>query len=70
MWGFFNGPRLTTQAVKYAIDDVGYRHIDGYAFSKLERLNTSAWAYGNEAEVGNALKQCKTPRSEIFVTVS
>jgi len=28
-----------------------------------------AWGYGNETEVGNALKQCKTPRSEIFVTV-
>jgi hypothetical protein len=28
-----------------------------------------AYAYGNEVELGKALKECKTPRSEIFVTV-
>jgi len=33
------------------------------------KLIIRAWGYGNETEVGNALKQCKTPRSEIFVTV-
>lgn len=51
----------------YAIEDVGYRLIDGYVFSAA---NTSAWGYGNEVQVGNAIKACKTPRSEIFVTVS
>lgn len=34
----------------------GYRHID------------TAQAYGNEAEVGQAVKQCGLPRDQIFVT--
>jgi len=32
-------------------------------------VNCRAWIYQNEVELGNALKQCKTPRSEIFVIV-
>lgn len=39
-------------------------------FLLVERdINYRAWMYGNEVEVGKAIKQCKTPRSEIFVTV-
>jgi len=53
----------------HAIDKVGYRLIDGYIHSISQRFNSSAWGYGNEVEVGNALKECQTPRSEIFVTV-
>jgi len=34
----------------------GYRHIDG------------AWAYGNEAEVGKAVKASGIPRDEIWIT--
>jgi len=35
-------------------------------FAQIDRR---AWGYGNEVEVGKALKECNTPRSEIFVTV-
>lgn len=35
---------------------VGYRHID------------TAFAYGNEIEVGEAIKESGIPRKEIFVT--
>jgi len=60
--------RLTDQAIVYAIDKVGYRLIDGYTqFPKA--FNQSAWGYGNEVEVGKALKECQIPRTEIFVTV-
>lgn len=44
-----------TDAVKMAIG-LGYRHID------------TAQMYGNEREVGAALKACGVPRNEIFVT--
>ncbi|KAG6866171.1 hypothetical protein C0991_007721 [Blastosporella zonata] len=42
-------------AVQTALE-AGYRHIDG------------AWIYGNEAEVGEALKASKVPRKEIWLT--
>jgi len=42
-------------AVKAALE-CGYRHID------------CAWIYGNEAEVGQALKETSVPRQEIFIT--
>jgi diketogulonate reductase-like aldo/keto reductase len=35
---------------------LGYRHIDG------------ASAYGNEKEIGEAIKESRVPREEIFVT--
>ena len=36
--------------------DVGYRLFD------------TAWIYGNEQAVGNAIKNCKVPREELFIT--
>ena len=44
-----------TGAVRCAID-AGYRHID------------TAQAYGNERGVGEAIRGCGIPRSELFVT--
>ncbi len=43
------------ETVKYALE-VGYRHID------------TAQMYKNEASVGQAIKDAKIPRSEIFIT--
>ena len=43
------------QAVRYALE-VGYRHLD------------TATMYGNEAEVGRALRDSGVPREEVFVT--
>ncbi|KAF8993512.1 NADP-dependent oxidoreductase domain-containing protein [Cyathus striatus] len=42
-------------AVKTALK-VGYRHIDG------------AWIYGNEEEVGQAIKESSVPRKDIWIT--
>ncbi|KAK2465273.1 hypothetical protein APHAL10511_002627 [Amanita phalloides] len=42
-------------AVKTALK-AGYRHIDG------------AWIYGNEVEVGQAIKESDIPRSQIWLT--
>ncbi len=39
-----------------AIDDIGYRLID------------TARMYGNEKILGRAIKRCKTPREELFIT--
>src|SRR5690606_22633857 len=46
----------TEHAVRYAIDEAGYRHID------------TAAAYGNEEGVGRALAASSVPREDIFVT--
>ncbi|KAF8740715.1 hypothetical protein AX14_007614 [Amanita brunnescens Koide BX004] len=43
------------EAVKVALK-AGYRHID------------DAWIYGNEAEVGQAIKESDVPRSDIWLT--
>jgi diketogulonate reductase-like aldo/keto reductase len=43
-------------SVKYAIDEIGYRHID------------TAKAYNNEHLVGEAIKACGVPREELFIT--
>lgn len=48
-------PDETKQAVLDAID-VGFRLID------------TAQAYDNEAEVGQAIKECGIPRNELFIT--
>jgi diketogulonate reductase-like aldo/keto reductase len=46
----------TEKAVRSAIDDAGYRHID------------TAAAYGNEEGVGRAIANVDVPRGELFVT--
>lgn len=46
----------TERAVRFAIDEAGYRHID------------TARIYGNEAAVGKGLRESSVPRDEIFVT--
>jgi 2,5-diketo-D-gluconate reductase A len=48
-------PEETTQATLRALD-VGYRHID------------TAEMYGNEKEVGQAVRESGIPREEVFVT--
>jgi 2,5-diketo-D-gluconate reductase A len=51
---FQTPPKETEQAVSAALE-VGYRHID------------TAAAYGNEREVGRAVKKSGIPRDEIFI---
>ncbi|MCL2202980.1 MAG: aldo/keto reductase [Defluviitaleaceae bacterium] len=53
-YGLAQGPECV-DAVKYAING-GYRSID------------TACAYGNEASVGQAIRESGIPRSEIFLT--
>jgi diketogulonate reductase-like aldo/keto reductase len=48
-------PRETERAVREALA-IGYRHID------------TARVYGNEREVGSALRASGLPRSEVFIT--
>ncbi|KAI3601287.1 glycerol dehydrogenase [Moniliophthora roreri] len=48
-------PEEVVTAVSHALK-VGYRHID------------CAWAYGNEKDVGEGIRQSGVPRSEIFIT--
>lgn len=48
-------PGRVGESVKTALR-AGYRHIDG------------AWIYGNEAEVGVALKESQIPRDQIWLT--
>ena len=47
--------KATQDAVRWALD-VGYRHID------------TAHIYGNEADVGKALRASGVPREEVYVT--
>ncbi len=53
--GVFESGENTAPAVRYALEN-GYRLIDTAAF------------YGNEKEVGRAVKDSGVPREEIFVT--
>jgi 2,5-diketo-D-gluconate reductase A len=46
----------TERAVRFAIDEAGYRHID------------TAAIYGNEEGVGRGIRASKIPREQIFVT--
>ncbi|MFI5884872.1 aldo/keto reductase [Streptomyces sp. NPDC051554] len=54
VWQVPDGPACVN-AVRWALD-AGYRHID------------TAQAYGNEASVGRALRDCGVPRDEVFIT--
>ena len=47
--------RVTEQAVAWALE-IGYRHVD------------TATVYGNEADVGRAVRASGIPRSQVFVT--
>jgi len=55
--GVYQSPpgRITQHAVKYALN-IGYRHID------------TASLYGNEADVGMALREGGLRREEVFIT--
>ncbi|KAF9522574.1 NADP-dependent oxidoreductase domain-containing protein [Crepidotus variabilis] len=50
-----SAPNDVGEAVKVALK-AGYRHID------------DAWIYGNEREVGNAIKESSVPRKDIWIT--
>lgn len=50
-----SGPNQVRDAVKSALQ-AGYRHID------------TAFAYGNESEVGQGIKDSGVPREEIWIT--
>jgi 2,5-diketo-D-gluconate reductase A len=54
VWQIPNGPECVS-AVRWALE-AGYRHID------------TAQAYGNEASVGQALRQSGLARPDVFVT--
>src|SRR3712207_1149693 len=47
--------KATVKAVKYALE-IGYRHFD------------TAKIYGNESDVGRALKESNVPREQVFIT--
>jgi 2,5-diketo-D-gluconate reductase A len=53
--GVWQTPPETTQQAVYAALQAGYRHID------------TAAAYGNEREVGKAVKESGLPREDVFV---
>ncbi|WP_435221268.1 aldo/keto reductase [Streptomyces sp. Tue6028] len=53
--GVFQTPPAETRTAVKAALDLGYRHID------------TAAAYGNEREVGQALRDSGVPRDEIFI---
>ncbi len=54
VWQVPNGPECVN-AVRWALE-LGYRHID------------TAQAYGNEESVGQALRESRLPRDEVFLT--
>jgi methylglyoxal/glyoxal reductase len=55
--GVYQSPpgRITQRVVKYALK-IGYRHID------------TAMVYGNETDVGSALRESEIRRDEVFIT--
>jgi len=53
---FQTSPEDTERIVRYAIDEAGYRHIDG------------AKVYRNEEAVGRAVRASSIPREELFIT--
>ncbi|WP_308799143.1 aldo/keto reductase [Agromyces silvae] len=55
-YGLYKVPRADTRRLTLDAIDVGYRHLDTAAF------------YGNEREVGEAVRDSEVPRDELFVT--
>jgi 2,5-diketo-D-gluconate reductase A len=55
-FGVFQIPPAETKAATLAALEVGYRHID------------TAEMYGNEKEVGQAIRESGVPREHVFVT--
>ncbi len=55
-FGVFQIPAEQTKAATLTAFEAGYRHID------------TAEMYGNEAEVGQAVRESGIPRDEVFVT--
>lgn len=55
-FGVFQIPANQTKKAVLDAIECGYRHID------------TARAYGNETEVGEAIRECGLPREELFVT--
>ncbi len=55
--GVYQSPpdRITQRVVRYALN-IGYRHID------------TAYIYGNESDIGNAVLESGISREEVFVT--
>src|SRR5437773_10364490 len=55
--GVYQSPpgRVTRNAVNFALR-IGYRHVD------------TARIYGNEADVGEAVRESGVPREDVFVT--
>ena len=55
--GVYQSPpgRVTQDAVKFALK-VGYQHVD------------TARIYGNEADIGEAVRKSRVPREDLFVT--
>src|SRR5438477_7566298 len=54
VWQVPDGPQCVN-AVRWALE-LGYRHLD------------TAQAYGNEASVGQGLRESGVPREEVFIT--
>jgi 2,5-diketo-D-gluconate reductase A len=54
--GVFQTPPDATERAVLAALDAGYRHID------------TAAAYGNEKQVGDAVRKSDVPREEVFIT--
>lgn len=55
-YGLYKVPRADAAGLALAAIDAGYRHLD------------TAALYGNEAEVGEAVRRAPVPREELFVT--
>ena len=55
--GVYQSPpgKMTERAVSYALK-IGYRHVD------------TAYLYGNESDVGKALRESGLRREEVFIT--
>ena len=54
--GLYKVPAADAASLCLAAIEIGYRHLDTAAF------------YGNEAEVGTAVREAPVPRDELFIT--